>query len=147
MTYEAAWLNFLPDGSFRSDGMVVATPGDVDTLVAKLTDPAADTATIYLTNSAVFGSPPMIDHTVHAVVAADRGYLSYWDTTHELAFSSGDPASAAYESEAEDFPSGGGLPLDTFITALRELLATGQRPTVVDWRSDADSVSGAGGRP
>jgi hypothetical protein len=115
------------------DGMVVTTSDEVGDLVAKLADDGADTATIYLSDSGVFAEPPTIDHTVHVAVAGGHGYLSYWDMTNDLAFARGEPASVGQRSEAEDFPAGSGLTIPQLTTALVELLATGKRPTSVDW--------------
>jgi hypothetical protein len=133
MSFQAAWLRYSPDGVAEADGMVVTAPGEVGDLVEKLAGDGADTATIYLSDSGVFAEPPTIDHTVHVAVAGRYGYLSHWDMAHDLAFARGEPASVAHLSEAEDFPAGSGLTIAELTTALVELLATGKRPTSVDW--------------
>jgi len=133
MSFQAAWLRYSPDGAVVADGMVVITSGEVGDLVARLADDGADTATIYLSDSGVFATPPTIDHTVHVAVAGGYGYLSHWDMTNDLAFARGAPTSAAHPSEVEDFPAGSGLTIPQLITALVELLATGKRPTNVEW--------------
>jgi hypothetical protein len=131
MSFQVAWNCYPTDGPAVADGMVVSTPEDVGILVGRLADVAADTATVHLSESGVFADPPMIDHTVHAVVIGDYGCLSHWDTTHDLAFSRGDSASTGHESEVEDFPHGSGLSLPRFTDALVELLTTGHRPVSI----------------
>jgi Immunity protein Imm1 len=133
MSFQAAWLRYSPDGAVAADGMVVTTPDEVGDLVAKLADDGTDTATIYLSDSGVFATPPTIDHTVHVAVAGGYGYLSHWDMANDLAFARGGPTSVAHLSEAEDFPAGSGLTIPQLTAALVELLATGKRPTSVDW--------------
>jgi hypothetical protein len=132
MSFQAAWYAFEERGP-KSGGLVVRDDSDVETLVGMLADPAADTATIYLSDSGVFATPPSCDHTVHAAVSGGYGYLSHWDMHNDLAYSSGDPESPGHESENEDFPAGSGLPLVRFADALKELLATGQRPRRIRW--------------
>jgi hypothetical protein len=134
MTFEATWYVFPEDGPVKSIGLVVNTESQVDELVAQLSEHAADTATIHLSESGFFASPPVYDHAVHAAVHGTHGYLSHWDLKNDLAYSSGDPESPALDSENEDFPAGSGIPLADFATALKELLATGQRPTCVSWQ-------------
>lgn len=70
---------------------------------------------------------------MYANVVDGWGYLSYQDSNHDKAYAVGEPQSPECEFEDDDFPSGSGLPLDTFKAALMEWLRTRERPTVVEW--------------
>jgi len=133
----ASWYVFPADGSSRAEGFLVLADEDVAELVTMLADPAAGTATLYLSGTGVFATPPIYDHTVHAAVGDGYGYLSHWDLNNDLAYSRGEPDSPGLASEREKFPAGSGLSLASFRAALTELLHTGQRPSAVEWAGAA----------
>ncbi|GAA3843468.1 hypothetical protein GCM10022243_07460 [Saccharothrix violaceirubra] len=80
-----------------------------------------------------FTGEPAADHLVMACVGDDFCYLYHVDPDHDPGHPVGDPASPVYHSDSEEFPAGSGIPVETLATALKEFLATGQRPTCVDW--------------
>jgi hypothetical protein len=136
MSFTASWPIYddSPDGGRR---MTVTTPDEADTLVRMLAEDTAGAATIEHHNreQSVFMGEPSPDHVLSAGVWQGFGYLQYVDTDHELAHPLGDPNSPIYHSDSSEFDAGTGVPIETLAKALKEFLATAQRPTCVEWRA------------
>jgi hypothetical protein len=110
------------DGGFT---VTVALPNDVISLVTQLA--AAETGTAHIESETG-------DYVVQAHAEHGFGYLFYVDDHSDAAYSVGDPRSPGIESSEQSFPAGSGVGLDVFDAALRQLLDTDVRPTVVSWR-------------
>jgi hypothetical protein len=111
------------DGGFT---VTVALPDDVTSLVTRLAGEETGTAHIESETG---------DYVVQAHAEQGFGYLFYVDDRVDAAYIVGDPGSPAVESSEQSFPAGSGVDLAVFDAALRQLLATDVRPTVVSWRA------------
>ncbi|GAA3843446.1 hypothetical protein GCM10022243_07430 [Saccharothrix violaceirubra] len=138
MRFTAGWTVHLPD-SHRDGGEVrtIATAADVDALVVELGKDASEVAWIHHADRPLIPAPftgePGPDHILNAGIAYGYGYLGYLDPDHDFHHPVGDPASPVYHSDSEEFDAGSGIPVETLTSALKEFLATAQRPTCVDW--------------
>ncbi|GAA3843453.1 hypothetical protein GCM10022243_07440 [Saccharothrix violaceirubra] len=136
MSFTAYWG--IHDGSIDNGEIrTITTDAEVDALVTELTKEISGFARIHHegrpTMPVPFTGEPGPDHIVHAGVHRAYGYLGHLDPDHDFGHPVGDPASPVYHSDSEEFPAGSGIPVETLATALKEFLATGQRPTCVDW--------------
>ncbi|PPK66892.1 Imm1 family immunity protein [Actinokineospora auranticolor] len=138
MPFTAHWDTYAPDEVPGEEEFTAESPGDVDRLVALLSDPHASAATIVHAGRAEVVSPysgeTVPDHLLWALVHSGFGYLHYHDPDHVSCVPVGDPTSAHHHYDYTDFEAGSGLPVDVFTKALKQFLATATRPTVVQWR-------------
>ncbi|MFD1150160.1 Imm1 family immunity protein [Saccharothrix hoggarensis] len=144
MSFTAVWpINDVNDAD-AADELTVSAPEDVDTLLSRLAEPGAGPAVIehqdreLITDTeGLLGSPgstKIPDHDVAAAIHAGFGYLTYADPDHDYSTLQGDPASPEYRSEYVDYPAGAGVPVGVLAAALKDFLATAQRPTCVEWQ-------------
>lgn len=130
------WVVFAPDGQVRGSSMAVATTDDIDRLVATLSEPGVSAAMIEHTGRThvLFEGEELPDHDMTAGVHEGFGYLSYSDGDHDYAMPAGDAASPPYAAHYVDYNAGTGVAIETLTEALREFLATAQRPTCIQWQ-------------
>jgi hypothetical protein len=116
--------------------MTVTTPDEVKALVDQLSQDTSEAAKIeHLGRERLtFEGESAPDHLLAAGVRGGYGYLEYVDDDHELCQPVGDPDSPVYHSDSDQYEAGTGVPIETFTKALKEFLATAQRPTCVEWR-------------
>lgn len=139
MTFTAAWGRYDENDPGAGTTRTVATPEQVDELVRALSEENAYAARIIHDARPPVRSPlsgePVPDHALWAGVWQGYGYLMHVDPAHDLSQPVGDPASPVYHSDSDEFEAGTGIPVETFTEALKEFLATAQRPTRVEWRA------------
>lgn len=145
MSFTAVWPIENEHDADAADEMTVGAPEDVDTLLTRLAGPGAGPAVIehqdreLITDTeGLLGAPgttKIPDHDVAAAVYQGFGYLTYADPDHDYSTLQGDPASPEYRSEYVDYPAGAGVPVEVLAAALKEFLATAQRPTSVRWQA------------
>ncbi|GAA3843484.1 hypothetical protein GCM10022243_07480 [Saccharothrix violaceirubra] len=138
MSFTARWsIRDVDGGPDKGAIRTVTTDAEVDDLVGLLSDDVAETARIHHADRPLVPAPftgkPGADHVLTAAVHAGYGYLGYLDPDHDFGHPVGDPASPVYHSDSEEFDAGSGIPVETLTSALKEFLATAQRPTCVDW--------------
>ncbi|MFD7658089.1 Imm1 family immunity protein [Actinosynnema sp. NPDC059797] len=144
MSFTAVWPISDPDNPDAADSLGVGAPEDVDALLARLAEPGAGPATLehlerdLITDTeGLLGAPGATripDHDVVTAVHDGYGYLTYADPEHDYAVLSGEPGSPAHRTEDVDYPAGSGVPVEVLAAALKDFLATGGRPTAVEWR-------------
>lgn len=144
MSFTAVWPINDNEDADAADELTVSTPEDVDTLLSRLAEPGAGPAVIehqdreLITDTeGLLGEPgttKIPDHDVAATVHDGYGYLTYADPDHDYSTLKGDPASPEYRSEYVDYPAGAGVPVEELAAALKEFLATAQRPDKVNWQ-------------
>ncbi|RKT57501.1 Imm1 family immunity protein [Saccharothrix australiensis] len=145
MSFTAVWPIANPDGTETADELTVDAPEDVDALLGRLAEPGAGPAVVEHGDrpllddtEGLLGAPgraKIPDHDVAAAVHGGYGYLTYADPDHDYSTLDGDPDSPEYRSEYVDYPAGSGVPVGTLALALKDFLATGQRPTCVGWQT------------
>jgi hypothetical protein len=122
-------VSVATDQDDAADGgctVTVAFSDDVTSLVTRLA--AEETGTAHIEGETG-------DYVVQAHAEHGFGYLFYVDDRSEAAYSVGDPLSPGIESSEQSFPAGSGVGLAVFSAALRQLLDTDVRPTIVSWRA------------
>ncbi len=135
MTITAVWPISSEQDPNAGDSMTITDPGEIETLVSRLSEPTAGAAAVWHEGRELADEDAqMHDHDVMALVSEGYGYLSYIDADHDYAVLDGDPASPAWNGEDVDFPEGSGVSPETLAEALREFLDTGQRPESVEWQ-------------
>ncbi|GAA1312674.1 Imm1 family immunity protein [Saccharothrix xinjiangensis] len=144
MNFTAVWPISDPSDSDAADSLGVGTPEDVDALLARLAEPGAGPATLehaerdLITDTeGLLGAPGdtrIPDHDVVTAVHGGYGYLTYADPEHDYAVLRGRADSPAHHTEHVDYPAGSGVPVGELAAALKDFLATGERPTAVEWR-------------
>ncbi|WP_367135304.1 Imm1 family immunity protein [Saccharothrix sp. HUAS TT1] len=145
MSFTAVWPITDEHDAAAADGMTVATPEDVDTLLARLAEPGAGPAVIehqdrgsITDTEGLLGAPgsaQLPDHDVTAAVHQGYGYLTHADPDHDYSTLAGDPASPEHRSEHVDYPAGAGVPVEVLAAALKDFLATARRPGSVTWQA------------
>ncbi|PSL54513.1 immunity protein Imm1 of predicted polymorphic toxin system [Saccharothrix carnea] len=145
MSFTAVWPITDEQDADAADEMTVDSPEDVDTLLRRLAEPGAGPAVIehqdrpLITDTeGLLGAPgttKIPDHDVAAAIHRGYGYLTYADPDHDYSTLAGDPASPEYRSEYVDYPAGAGVAVEVLADALKEFLATGERPTGVTWQA------------
>lgn len=144
MSFTAVWPTTDARGVEAADEMTVDAPEDVDALLRRLAEPGAGPAVIehqdreLITDTeGLLGAPGATripDHDVAAAVHQGYGYLTHADPDHDYSTLAGDPDSPGYRSEYVDYPAGAGVPVAVLAAALKEFLATGERPGNVTWQ-------------
>ncbi|WP_447004275.1 Imm1 family immunity protein [Saccharothrix isguenensis] len=138
MSFTAGWGVYDEHDLSAGVLITVETPEQVDAMVDQLAMDTAEAAKIVhdarpLSPSAWTGEVGP-DHQLWAGVWKGYGYLMYVDPDHELCQPVGDPDSPVFHSDSDEFEAGTGIPVETFTRALKEFLATAERPTCVEWR-------------
>jgi hypothetical protein len=144
MSFTAVWPITDANDADAADELTVNAPEDVDTLLSRLAEPGAGPAVIehqdrelIIDSEGLLGAPGTTripDHDVAAAIHHGYGYLTYADPDHDYSTLKGDPSSPEYRSEYVDYPAGAGVPVEVLASALKEFLATAQRPTGVTWQ-------------
>lgn len=144
MSFTAVWPIIDENDADAADEMTVGTPEDVDTLLRRLAEPGAGPAVIehqarelIVDTEGLLGAPGTTripDHDVAAAVHQGFGYLTHADPDHDYSTLRGDPASPEYRSEYVDYPAGAGVPVEVLAAALKDFLATAERPAHVTWQ-------------
>lgn len=136
MSFKAYWGVYVENDLDAGGQMTVTTPDDVDALVGELAKETSEAAKIEHSDRppTTFLGTTGPDHLLGAGIWKGYGYLEYADPDHELCQPVGDPDSPAYHSDSDEYEAGTGIPIETFTEALKEFLATAQRPTCVRWR-------------
>ncbi|WP_018680673.1 Imm1 family immunity protein [Actinokineospora enzanensis] len=138
MGIHARWEIHDPENLPTNGELVAETPEDVDRLVALLTEPSAEPASVeHLARTRIrseWSGEIVPDHLMWALVQRGYGYLLYYSAEHEHCTAVGDAASRAYHYDYNDFPAGSGISIELFARAIKEFLATAVRPTCVTWR-------------
>lgn len=137
MTFTAAWSISDPNDVRAGAEMTVTSSDDVDTLVTKLADPNAGAALIRHQQRppTEFHGQQLPDHHMTAGVWHSYGYITFTDRDHEPCTLVGNPGSPMFPADAVEYDAGSGVSIETLAAALREFLATAQRPTNVEWRT------------
>ncbi|MFT7836670.1 Imm1 family immunity protein [Saccharothrix sp. BKS2] len=146
MSFTAVWPISDPNDPDAdvADTLTAGAPEDVDALLSRLAEPGAGPAVLehhdrdlVTDTEGLLGAPggaELPDHDVVAAVHDGHGYLAYADPEHDQSTPEGDPGSPGHRSEYVDFPAGSGVPVEVLAAALKDFLATGQRPTTLRWR-------------
>ncbi|QFZ23224.1 Imm1 family immunity protein [Saccharothrix syringae] len=144
MSFTAVWPISDPRDSDAADSLTAGGPEDVEALVNRLAEPGAGAAVLehldretMTDTEGLLGAPGatrMPDHDVVVAVRDGYGYLVYTDVEHDTATLEGAPESPGYHSEYVEYPDGSGVPVEVLTAALKDFLATAQRPTCVEWR-------------
>jgi hypothetical protein len=144
MSFTAVWPISDEHDADAADELTVDSPEDVDTLLRRLAEPGAGPAVIehqarelIVDTEGLLGAPgatKIPDHDVAAAVGRGFGYLTHADPEHDYSTLVGDPSSPEYRSEYVDYPAGAGVPVEVLAAALKDFLATAERPTGVTWQ-------------
>lgn len=128
MIVRAHWYLYPPTGPRTDERQTLATNDDVDELLGALGGEYVDDA--YLTTD----QPDTF--VLHLAVRDGWGYLA-WSDDEFLGSPVGDPQSpGTHGTFNTDYFPGTGLAVGTLARVLKDLLATGRRPTEVAWVSD-----------
>ncbi len=138
MSFIAAWGVHDEHDPRAGVRVTITTPEQVDSMVEQLAMDTSEAAKIIhdarsLSYSVLAGEMGP-DHQLWAGIWQGYGYLMYADDDHELCQPVGDPDSPVYHSDSDQYEAGTGVAIETFTKALKEFLATAQRPTCVEWR-------------
>jgi hypothetical protein len=136
-----ARLVMHPRGIQRIGKRTVSSPNEVDSLIAAIAELPERTAVIYHTGrpptgNVFFYDPQNIyDHELTITVNERWGYLRMWtiaDGDHDWILR-GSPDSPGITNSEVQFCAGSGVPIVMIAAALREFLASAQRPECVMW--------------
>ncbi|MFD9896501.1 Imm1 family immunity protein [Amycolatopsis sp. NPDC059027] len=129
------WYDQEPENDFGpgDPALVVSTPAELDELIDRI-----------LAETAEHVAPPMIQVAIAGVkrspvlevgLGQDKGFIGYISRTEGGAtHGDGDPNTLVdyiYMSNHSQVPASTEVPMDTVRRGLREFLATGKRPSVV----------------
>ncbi|WNV90622.1 Imm1 family immunity protein [Umezawaea sp. Da 62-37] len=142
MSFNAVWS--IQNADESGEQMTVTTPEEVDALLTRLAESGAGAAVIEHQERALIpdvegllGAPGEVkipDHDVAAAVSSGFGYLTYADPDQDYSTLVGEDGSPVYASEYVDYPAGSGVRVGVLAEALKEFLATGRRPSCVEWQ-------------
>ncbi|MGI5505305.1 Imm1 family immunity protein [Lentzea sp. CA-135723] len=137
MSMRAGLWTGLPDlDAAEHRYQVVACDGDVDTLIRLLSRPECNDGSLDHFGRDLTPEGDQ-DHNVVLAVRDGWGYMYYVDNAF-MGWPKGSPGAPYVNEKYTDFPPGVGVPLDVFRQLLIEFMISGERPTGVDWYSEAD---------
>jgi Immunity protein Imm1 len=131
----AHWYVYPPDAPRADERKTLVTDNDVDDLVAALSAPHVDDAYLTTNEPGAF--------VIHLALRDSWGYLA-WTDDEFLGSPAGDPNSpGTHGTFNTDYFPGTGVPTAILARVLKDLLATGSRPTSVEWVSDDELETAA----
>lgn len=139
MTLAASWEMAPPGGSRWSESMEVAATADVDVLLNRLGTPPADDAYLDDLRHADREESPV----VKVAVRHEWVYLRWLDDDFDCVPVGDERSPVAHGGHEPEYFAGTGLPVAQAADALKQWLATGRRPDVVNWVDVDDLLASA----